>query len=176
MTSSTHARIAGLGHVGLYATDLDVLLLFYTEVLGLTLTDGSPADGKLFLSAQPEYEHHELLFIAGRPSGSMSAVNQVSFYCDHLEDLIEIHRRLREREAPIDMVVSHGNAIGVYFHDPEGNRIEAYWRTGIPARQPYLEGVDLDRPPEEITAAVADSVAAHGGGPYVDANFVAARR
>ena len=37
------------------------------------------------------------------------------------------YRRLRENQVPIDMTVSHGNAIAAYFYDPDGNRCEVYW-------------------------------------------------
>jgi catechol 2,3-dioxygenase-like lactoylglutathione lyase family enzyme len=51
--------ISGLGHVGLYCFDLAAQERFYTEVLGLTKTDEDRELGMVFLSAQPDQEHHE---------------------------------------------------------------------------------------------------------------------
>jgi predicted permease len=33
------------------------------------------------------------------------------------------------------------NAIGIYIFDPEGNRVETYWDTGLKAKQPYCANV-----------------------------------
>ena len=63
--------ISGLGHVGIYCFDLDAQERFYTEVLGLTKTDEDREHGLVFLSAQPEQEHHELLLVAGRTGRQM---------------------------------------------------------------------------------------------------------
>jgi catechol-2,3-dioxygenase len=66
------------------------------------------------------------------------------------------------------MIVSHGNAVGLYFRDPEGNRCEVYWPTGLKARQPYLEMVDLDEDVDEILRKIKESVAEHGESGVVD--------
>jgi catechol-2,3-dioxygenase len=100
-------------------------------------------------------------------------VQQISFRCDTLEDVIEHYQRLTAAEVEIDMVVSHGNAIGVYFYDPDHNRCEVYWNTGLLARQPYLEGVDLTRPVPEIVALVEESVRRYGEAGIVDHDFAA---
>jgi hypothetical protein len=63
----------------------------------------------------------------------------------------------------------------MYFFDPDHNRCEVYWPTGLEARQPYLEPVDLDRPTEEILAGVRASVDAHGSVGFVDPAFAAAQ-
>jgi hypothetical protein len=82
---------------------------------------------------------------------------------------------LREHRVRIDMVVTHGNAIGIYFYDPEGNRCELYWKTGLAARQPFLEAIDLDQPAEAILARVRDLVARYGETGHVDHAFLAAQ-
>ena len=71
------------------------------------------------------------------------------------------------------VVVSHGNAVGIYFFDPEQNRCEVYWQTGLPARQPYLESVDLTERPADILRSVRASVARNGAGGYVDDSLLA---
>lgn len=162
--------IARLGHVGIHAHDLEAEVSFYRDVLGLQVTDEEPAMGMVFMSARPDDEHHELLICGGRNVDDRDALllQQVSFRCNSLDDVIGYYRRFQAANVPIDMIVSHGNAVGLYFRDPEGNRCEVYWNTGLKARQPYLEMVDLDEPPDEIVRKIKDSVALHGERGIVD--------
>jgi len=162
--------IARLGHVGIHVNDLEKEKAFYRDLLGLQVTDEDPDVGLVFMSARPEEEHHELLLCRGRNVQDEDALllQQVSFRCGSLEDVIGYYRRLRQHEVRFDMVVSHGNAIGIYFRDPEGNRCEIYCGTGLRARQPYLEKVNLDESPEEIMRKVRESVARHGEQGVVD--------
>jgi catechol 2,3-dioxygenase-like lactoylglutathione lyase family enzyme len=166
--------ISRLGHVGIHVRDLETSKRFYSELLGLTVTDVDEKLEMVFLSARPEIEHHELLLCGGRDASlEEKLVQQISFRCDTLEDVIDHFQRLTAAKVEIDMVVSHGNAIGVYFYDPDHNRCEVYWNTGLLARQPYLEGVDLTRPVAEIVALVEESVRLYGEDGIVDADFAA---
>ena len=45
---------------------------------------------------------------------------------------------------------SHGNAWSIYFHDPEGNRVEIYRPTPWHVSQPYGEPLDLTEPAQVI--------------------------
>ena len=56
------------------------------------------------------------------------------------------------------MIVSHGNAVGIYFFDPEGNRCEIYWQTGLQARQPFVERIDIEMDPELLIDQIRASV------------------
>jgi catechol 2,3-dioxygenase-like lactoylglutathione lyase family enzyme len=164
--------ISRLGHVGIHVRDLEESKRFYAGLLGLTVTDESPEMGMTFLSARPEIEHHELLLCSGRDAAvAGKIVQQISFRCDRLEDIVEYHRRFEDAGVEVDMVVSHGNAIGIYFYDPDHNRCEVYWNTGLQARQPYLENVDLTAPVAEILAGLAESVRVHGEDGVVDPVF-----
>jgi catechol-2,3-dioxygenase len=168
--------ITGLGHVGIHVNDLDAQAAFYENVIGLTVTDRDAEVGMVFLSARPDDEHHELLLCGGRtsPPGTLM-LQQVSFHCSALEDMIAYYRRLRDNRVKIDMVVTHGNAVAIYFYDPEGNRCEIYWKTGLPARQPFLEGIDLEQSPAAIMERVRDLVARYGTTGHVDMSFLAAQ-
>ena len=105
----------------------------------------------------------------------VAVIQQISFRCERLEDVIGLYRRVRDAGTEIDMVVSHGNAIGMYFFDPDRNRCEIYWQTGRAACQPYLEAVDLDRPVDELLAELHASVDVHGDEGFVDPAFAAAQ-
>jgi catechol-2,3-dioxygenase len=162
-------RIVRLGHVGLYCFSTARQADFYSRVLGLTITDRDDERGLVFLSARPEEEDHELLLAAGRNIGrEAQVVQQISFRCASLADVRELHDRLRAGATEIDVVVSHGVAVGVYFFDPEGNRVEVYYATGIDAPQPHVIGVDITQDDEAIMEDVRRGVAEHPGAPYVD--------
>src|SRR5713226_4296183 len=141
--------IARLGHVGIHCKDLAKQKAFYGDVLGLQVTNEDPRMGMVFLSARPEEEDVLLL-------------QQMSWRCNGLTDVIGFYERLKKHGVKFDMIVSHGNAVGMYFRDPEENRLEIYWATGLDAKQPYLEKVDLTESPDEIMRKIKDSVAQHG--------------
>ena len=87
--------------------------------------------------AQPrDQEHHELVLSLGRTPDQISTVSQVSFHAPTLQDVRDFHARAKAAGATIRSTVSHGNAIGCYFLDPEGNPVEVYYATGIDWPQP----------------------------------------
>jgi catechol 2,3-dioxygenase-like lactoylglutathione lyase family enzyme len=160
--------IARLGHVGIHCKDLAKQKAFYVDVLGLHLTNEDPGMGMVFLSARPEEEDHELLLCGGREVDDVLLLQQMSWRCNDLTDVIGFYERLRAQGVQFDMIVSHGNAVGMYFRDPEENRLEIYWATGFEAKQPYLEKVDLRESPHEIMRKIKESVAQHGETGIVD--------
>ena len=146
--------ILGLGHIGLYVFDLAESVQFWTGLLNFQITDGSVESGFCFLSARPEEEHHMMLLRGGRTAPrDMLVVQQVSFRTTSLEAAAGYSRTLRAAGVAT-MDVSHGNAVGVYFRDPDGNRCEVYWQTGLPAHQIYKQAVDLSLPPNRIIEGI----------------------
>lgn len=148
------SSVSSLGHVGISATDMDNMVAFYTNVLGLTVTDGGGASGRtVFLSADPRREHHEFV-LSPRP-GHHSNAQQISFTVGSLDDLRDLYHAIRDHpQCRIERVVSHGIAIGCYFRDPEQNHVEVYWPTGMDYVQPVGEAVDLDRTNAEVLELV----------------------
>lgn len=146
--------ILELGHTGLWVDDLGVMRDFYTRVLGLTVTDEDDELGIVFLSSRPDVEHHEMVLQRGRtaPRG-VRLSHQISWRVDSLRALVEFHHRFRDEGVPVQQEVTHGNAFGIYFFDPEGNRNEVYLRIDRDVRQPFRKTLDLDQPLAEILAA-----------------------
>jgi catechol-2,3-dioxygenase len=162
-----------LGHAGVFVEDLDRSVSFYRDELGLHVTDDDRQRGLVFLSADPDSEHHHLVLCAGRTVASDERwLQQLSFRCETLADVKAFHQRFVDHGVPIQYAVTHGNAIGVYFFDPDGNRVEVYWRTGLQARQAFRVSIDLDRPDDEILAEVSDLVERHGETGIVEADPV----
>ena len=142
--------VTGLGHVGLFIKDPAVMIDFYSEFLGMKVTDRGKDDWIVFLSARPEEEHHELALV--KSDDHHSDPQQVSFTVGSLSDLRTFYAQIRERAYPIDRVISHGNAFGCYFRDPESIRVEVYWSTGKEWPQPYGDLIDLSLPEDELLA------------------------
>ena len=143
-------KVTGLGHVGLYVRDPEAMIAFYSDFLGMKVTDRAEDGRIVFLSARPEEEHHELAL--ARSEELHTDPQQVSFTLDSLADLRVFYKQIKERGYPIDRTVSHGNAFSCYFRDPEGNRVEVYWHTGKDWPQPYGQPLDLALSEEELLA------------------------
>ncbi|WP_371663445.1 VOC family protein [Streptomyces sp. NBC_00280] len=158
--------ITGLGHTGFWVEDLTRMRDFYERVMGLTVTDEDEDLGIVFYSARPEDEHHEFVLQRGRtaPPG-VKLTHQVSWRVDSLETIIDFHRRFRAEGVEVQQEVTHGNAIGIYFFDPEGNRNEVYLRIERDVRQPFRKTIDLDQDPRQILAQ-AERLLADGGPAY----------
>ena len=146
------AQTAGLGHVGIYAHDLMKMRDFYTRVIGLQVADEDlEGRGMCFLSSDPISEHHEFVLMKGRKSDEdTQIIQQISFKVPTIQDMREYKAMIEEEELKIDRIVSHGNAFGMYFFDPEGNRVELYYRTGFPVPQPHGDPLDLSKSDEEL--------------------------
>lgn len=145
--------IQELGHTGFWVDDLPTMRDFYTRVLGLTVTDEDDDLGIVFLSSRPDEEHHELVLQRGRtaPAGSR-LTHQVSWRVDSLETVLRFHRRFRDEGIDVQQEVTHGNAIGIYFFDPEGNRNEVYLRIDRDVTQPFRKTLNLDQDPMAVLA------------------------
>jgi catechol 2,3-dioxygenase-like lactoylglutathione lyase family enzyme len=154
--------LQGIGHVGLFVADLDRSKRFFCDLIGLTITDQVDG-GPIFLSSRPNEEHHELVLVVGRnmPEGA-KLLQQLSFRCTSLDAVIDYYKKLKIARVRLQQVVSHGNAVGVYFFDPDGNRCEVYWDTGLTARQPFVDALDLDLPAAQILEQIKSSVARYG--------------
>ena len=151
-------KIESLGHVGIYAEDLMMMRDFYSRVLGLTISDEDLEEGGMtFFTADKEREHHEFVLMKGRVTrDDAKVIHQISFIVPTLEDLREFHTRLvAEPGVEIDRIVSHGIAFGMYFFDPEGNRIALYVRTPYDVPQPLGDAIDIMAQTNEELEAIA---------------------
>lgn len=143
-----------LSHFGLFAHDVDRMVTFYTTVFGLKITDRGVGKNfrhtLVFLSARPE-QHHQLVIASGRPAeATFSTVMQLSFKVEYLDDLRRIRTAALELGATEMRGLNHGNALSIYFSDPEGNTIEVYLDTPYHVAQPHGDPLDLEKSDEEI--------------------------
>jgi catechol 2,3-dioxygenase-like lactoylglutathione lyase family enzyme len=155
-----------LSHAGVYVQDLEKMLDFYVRMFGFVVSDRGTirtTGGQIvFLTSSPE-EHHQFVLATGRPEElPFNVVNQISFRVENLEAVRQV--RTAVLEAGIKpRCVTHGNAVSVYFPDPEGNRIEAFIDTPWYVHQPYAVEVDLTLPDEQLWRDLEERVRSSPG-------------
>jgi len=148
---TTRVGVSRLGHIGLYARDLEGLRDFYRDVLGLQVADQDLDRGIVFRSSDSDSEHHMLALARGRTTDdSVDMVQQVSWHVDSVEALQGFHRLFKEQGIKVQREVTHGNALSIYFFDPEGNRNEVYFSTGVATQQPFSKEIDLGLAKDEL--------------------------
>ena len=147
-----------LSHVGIYVADVPRMVDFYSGYLGIAVSDRGQLRGGgeiVFMTRDPR-EHHQFVLASGRPSElPFNPINQLSFRVDSLGTLRELHRGLVHEAGVQDLgPTCHGNAVSVYFRDPEGNRVELLTGTPWYIPQPIRFDVDLDLPDDQLWASV----------------------
>ena len=142
-------------HMGFYVRDLERMARFYQDVMCFTVTDrGDLGAVQLVILSRDPAEHHQVVLATGRPEDlTFSIINQISFRVPDLATL----RLLRDRAAADPDVTelvtaTHGNAVSIYFRDPEGNRIEVFMDMPWYCEQPLREPIDLDQSDEAVMA------------------------
>jgi catechol 2,3-dioxygenase len=141
-------------HFGIYVTDVEKMVHFYKTVFGLVETDrgvGKTFKAPLiFLSASP-HQHHQLVIAGGRPAeATFSTVMQLSFAVPSIQSLRDLRDKAIALGASKVMPMNHGNALSVYFADPEGNTVEIYIDMPFYISQPHGDPLDLSQDDDTI--------------------------
>lgn len=144
-----------LSHVGVSCFDIARMIDFYGGVFGLQVTDQGPGHTfpfmLAFLSANPA-QHHQLALAQNRPAGAPSTVMQLSFKVASLAELREARTRALRHGATRLRGLNHGNALSIYFMDPEDNTVEVYLDTPWYVAQPHGDPLNLDQPDDVLWA------------------------
>jgi catechol 2,3-dioxygenase-like lactoylglutathione lyase family enzyme len=154
-----------LSHVGVFVTDIGRMVDFYARFLGFVVSDRAPREGGeiVFMTRDPR-EHHQLVMASGRPADlPFNPINQLSFRVDSLATLRALYLALKKEPVVSLGPVTHGNALSVYFHDPEKNRVELLIDTPWYVPQPYRVPYDIMLPDAELWAAIEKQVRAVPG-------------
>ena len=154
-------------HIGIHVTDVRRMEDFYTRVARFVVSDRGTASmgGEIVFMTRDPAEHHQFVIASGRPADlPYNLVNQISFRVDSLRTLRELHEELkREPGVRIQATITHGNALSVYFFDPEGNRVEFLIDTPWHVPQPFRVPIDLSLPDDQLWAFVEQHVRATPG-------------
>lgn len=130
--------IVKLGHVELRVTDLDRSLGFYTDTMGLAVTE--EGNGRAYLRASTP--HHELtLTQADRPGVEHYAWRVgAPEDLDHYEKLLASHGFETQR-----FEGEPGQDVGLRFTDPAGMTAELYWEMAATGRKAKGGGIAPER-------------------------------
>ena len=147
------APALSFSHVGFFVRDIERMADFYARVLGFAVSDRGKLGNTsfVFLTRDPR-EHHQIVMATGRPDNlAFNAINQISFRMGDFAGLREMYRAVQAEQGVSEIApVSHGNALSVYFRDPEGNRIELFVDTPWYVEQPLRIPMDLSLPDAEL--------------------------
>ena len=118
-----------LGHLVLKVRDIERSEQFYTNVLGLDVTTKRP--GVIVFMSAGEASHELALMSVGADAPGPEA-NRVGLYhfaweMESFDDIKKLYREMKEKGVRIGGIGDHGISLGVYFFDPDGNEIEAFY-------------------------------------------------
>jgi catechol-2,3-dioxygenase len=150
-------HVGPLSHVVLNVRDLDTMVAFYQEHLGLTITHQTPGR-MVFLTPDPEVEDHQIALSKGL-EGESNLLGHIAWHVPTVADVKRFYEHFKATGVPIHHCVSHayaslGNTVSCYFLDPEGNRLEVYAmvEADLERERSGNYGLDLEQSVEDITA------------------------
>src|SRR5215472_359594 len=122
-------RIGKLGHVVLNVRDMERSARFYTEVLGLEISDVYPEEmvpgGMVFLRCNPD--HHGIALVGSLEApATNSDLNHVAFEVATLDEVLLAYEHLRARGVEIDFAGRRRAGCQI-ARDPDNHRLEIYW-------------------------------------------------
>lgn len=144
-----------LAHVGIFVRDIDAMTRFYTRVFDLKLTDqgyGRNFKAPLHFLSGASGQHHQLVLAGGRAADAPSTIMQLSFKVAAIDELRRLRAAATAEGASKMRGMNHGNALSIYFADPEDNTVEVYLDTPWYVPQPHGDPLDLDKSDAEIWA------------------------
>ncbi|MCX5607941.1 MULTISPECIES: VOC family protein [unclassified Streptomyces] len=125
------------GHVGLNVTDLDRSLAFYRDALGFQVLGEGKEEGRRFAFLGQDGELVLTLWqqADGAFAPASAGLHHLALSAGAIEEVRAYEERLRSLgvEFAYEGVVAHGEGAasgGIFFHDPDGTRLEISVPTG----------------------------------------------
>ena len=151
-----------IGHVVLNVADLEASVRFYTEVLGLKVSDRYPETmvpgGMVFMRVGTD--HHGVALVGGARTGDLTTLNHFAFEVGSLDEVFRARAWLRERGVTLHFEGRRraGCQIAVEFTDPDGNNLEIYWNIDQVGTTGEVRPASEWRPALTLEDAVANPV------------------
>jgi catechol 2,3-dioxygenase len=149
-----HARWS---HCVLKVRDIDEMIAFYCDLFGWSVADRGlfPPDREIVFLSGSSSDHHQLALASTRGPEEASSLDHMAFRVDSVDDVIAVQRRMdADERVRYSAPITHGNAVSVYFTDPEGNGVEVFCDTPWHVRQPQVRSWDPSMTADEILAGV----------------------
>ncbi|TAJ76361.1 VOC family protein [bacterium] len=124
-------RFTKIGHIGLYCRDIKKMTDFYTNVLGMKVSDVNER-GMVFL--RHGNDHHSFALVPmseeekKKPAGPQ-ALQHIAFEVWDMEELKKIKKYLQGKGVKGGPKIKHEGPGGNYvydFQDPEGNQLQFF--------------------------------------------------
>src|SRR5215475_5497887 len=97
-------QLRKLGHVVLNVTDLEASVRFYTELLGLQVSDRYPGSmvpgGMVFMRFNTD--HHGIALVGGAQKSKATSLNHFAFEVGTLDEVFRARSWLRKSGLPIN--------------------------------------------------------------------------
>ncbi|MFD0552712.1 VOC family protein [Streptomyces rectiviolaceus] len=131
------------GHIGLNVTDLERSLAFYRDVLGYGVIGEGKEEGRRFAflgeGGAPSLTLWQQAYAAY--AASNAGLHHLAIEVDTIEEVRAYESALRAYgvEFAYEGVVPHGEGAasgGIFFHDPDGTRLEIFSGVGASGRAP----------------------------------------
>jgi catechol 2,3-dioxygenase-like lactoylglutathione lyase family enzyme len=155
-------QIRKLGHVVLNVTDLEASVRFYTEVLGLEISDRYPDSmvpgGMVFMRCNAD--HHGVALVGGANKTERTTLNHFTFEVATLDEVFRARAWLRKHGVPLVFEGRRraGCQIAVEFQDPDGNNLEIYWNIDQVGTEGAVRPPSEWLPAKSLEEAVANPV------------------
>lgn len=142
-------------HAVLNVKDTEIMLDFYTRVLGFHITDRgeiAAMNREIIFMSQDPGEHHQMAMIPMREDeGPSNSLAHLAFRVSAMSELRGMIQTLKGEGVGM-RPTSHGNTWSIYFQDPEQNGIEIFCDTPFHVTQPAGKAWDLDADDETLMA------------------------
>jgi catechol 2,3-dioxygenase-like lactoylglutathione lyase family enzyme len=152
-----------IGHVVLNVSDIERSVRFYTEVLGLQVSDRYPDSmvpgGMVFMRCNTD--HHGVALVGGAGTLERTSLNHFAFEVGSLDEVFRARAWLQAHGVPIVFEGRRraGCQVAVEFRDPDGNNLEVYWNIDQVGTTGEVRPASEWRQAKTLEDAVANPVA-----------------
>lgn len=115
-------------HLSLFVRDPDLSGRWYADVLGMK----EAARGPQWVFMSFGQKHHDIALLRADSDAELGTIGMQHYGLEIDGDMQELRRlygMLLSRKIPIVKITDHKVGVGVYFCDPDGNRLEFFCET-----------------------------------------------
>ena len=155
-------QLRKIGHVVLNVTDLEASARFYTEVLGLDVSDvysdSLRPGGVVFMRVNAD--HHGVALFGGASRVDKSSLNHFALEVATPDEVFRARAWLRKRGVAIDFEGRRraGCQLAIEFQDPDGNNVEIYWGIDQIGTGGHVRPANEWKPAKSLEEAIANPV------------------